>query len=91
MVKFLMLSSYDDLLDYTSHQGFVIDESVKQRVIGYVKAEIASQAHSYDYHDDERVDAVMASADDIEFDGLAFSFDCCFLSVNISAKVECLM
>lgn len=49
MIKFLMLSNYDDLLDHTSHQGFEINDTTRQRVIGYVKAEIASQAHFYNY------------------------------------------
>ena len=49
MIKFLMLSNHDDLLDHTSHQGLEINDTTRQRVIGYVKAEIASQAHFYNY------------------------------------------
>lgn len=41
-----MLSNHDDLLDHTSHQGFEINDTTRQRVIGYVKAEIASQPTS---------------------------------------------
>ena len=49
-----MLSNHDDLLDHTSHQGFEINDTTRQRVIGYVKAEIASQAHFYNYALDEK-------------------------------------
>ena len=47
MIKFTMPVNHDDLLDYESSQGFEINDSTRQRVIGYVKAEIASQAHFY--------------------------------------------
>lgn len=90
-MKFLMVSSYDDLSDHTSHQGFKINDTTRQRVIGYVKAEIASQAHFYNYQFDEKIDAVMSTVDDIDFDGLLFEFFNAELSINITAKVECLM
>jgi len=72
IIKFLMLSNYDDLLGHTSHQGFEINDTTRQRVIGYTKAEIASQAHSYNYPLDEKIDALMGSVDDVGFDGLLF-------------------
>ena len=58
MKNFLMVTSYDDFLDTSMHQGFEIDENTKQRIIGYVKAEIASQDHYYNMDHDVRVDAV---------------------------------
>ena len=58
MKYFLMVTSYDDFLDTSMHQGFEIDENTKQRIIGYVKAEIASQDHYYNMDHDVRVDAV---------------------------------
>lgn len=91
MIKFLMLSNHDDLLDHTSHQGFEINDTTRQRVIGYVKAEIASQAHFYNYPLDEKIDALMSTVDDIDFDGLLFEFSNAQLSINITTKMECLM
>lgn len=91
MLKFLMLSNHDDLLDHTSYQGFQIDDTTRQRVIGYVKTEIASQAHFYNYPLDEKIDAIISSVDDIEFDGLFFKFKNDLLSISITTKMECLM
>lgn len=91
MMKFLMVSSYDDLLDHTTHQGFEINDTTRQRVIGYVKAEIASQAHFYNYPLDEKIDALMSTVDDVDFDGLLFEFFNAELSINITTKLECLM
>ena len=90
-MKFLMVSSYDDLLDHTTHQGFEINDTTRQRVIGYVKAEIASQAHFYNYPLDEKIDALMSTVDDVDFDGLLFEFFNAELSINITTKLECLM
>lgn len=58
MKSFLMVTNYDNFRDITMHQGFEIDEETKQRILGYVKAEIASQAHYYNMDHDGRVDAV---------------------------------
>lgn len=91
MIKFTMPVNHDDLLDYESSQGFEINDSTRQRVIGYVKAEIASQAHFYNYPLDEKIDAFMSSVDDVEFDGLLFEFSNLELSINITTKVEFLM
>ena len=74
MIKFIMLVSYDDLLDHESSRGFEINDSTRQRLIGYVKAEIASQAHLYNHSLDEKTDEIISQADDIEFDSLLFSF-----------------
>lgn len=86
-----MLVNHDDLLDHEFSQGFEINDSTRQRLIGYVKAEIASQAHFYNYPLDENIDAIISQADDIEFDGLLFSFINNELSINITTRIEQLM
>lgn len=91
MKSLLMVTSYNDFLDKSMHQGFEIDENTKQRVIGYVKAEIASQAHYYNMDHDGRIDAVILEADTIEFDGFDFTFINPALSIKMSGKVERLM
>ncbi len=69
-----MLVNYDDLLNHESSRGFEINDSTRQLLIGYVKAEIASQAHLYNYPLDEKTDEIISQAGDIEFDSLLFSF-----------------
>lgn len=86
-----MLVNHDDLLDHESSQGFEINDSTCQRLIGYVKAEIASQAHFYNHPLDEKIDPIISQADDIEFDGLLFSFINNELSVNVTTSIEQLM
>lgn len=90
MKSFLMVTSYNDFLDTSMHQGFEIDENTKQRVIGYVKAEIASQANYYNMDHDGRIDAVIL-ADTIEFDSFDFTFINPALSIKMIGKVERLM
>lgn len=91
MIKFIMLVNHDDLLDHKSSQGFELNDSTRQRLIGYVKAEIASQAHFYNRPLDEKIDEIISQADDTEFDGLLFSFINNELSINITTRIEQLM
>ena len=91
MIKFLMLSSYDDLLDHTSHQGFEINDTTRQRAIGHVKADIASQTHYYSIDYNNRIDVAYQQADAIDFDSVAFALNDDALSLRVTRKVECLI
>ena len=86
-----MLVNHDDLLDDESSQGFEINDSTRQRLIGYVKAEISSQAHYCNMDHDVRVDAVSRKADIIEFDGFNFTFRNLALLIKMIGKVGRLM